>query len=93
MTRRGIDRLLTPSDSCAMSTTAEKLITDALELPAFMRAFVAEKLLESLDTNETEELSKQWKKTIKRRCQEIDESRAKLIDAEEAFEKAYAALS
>ena len=39
---------------------------------------------------ETRELSDEWKQEIRRRCREIDEGAVRLVDAEEAFAKAYA---
>ena len=59
-----------------------------------MRAFLASKLIESLDANGEgqAELSDEWKEEIHQRCREIDEGTARLVDAEEAFAKAYARL-
>jgi len=57
--------------------------------PAPIRAFVAEKLIESLDADEASPLSPEWKATIERRCREIDQEMATLIGDKEAFETAY----
>ena len=75
-----------------MSITAEKLVDEALNLPRQTRAFVAEKLIESLDETPSSELSTAWKKEIKKRCQEIDQGLVELRSAEDVFTKAYAAL-
>ncbi|MBC8205651.1 MAG: addiction module protein [Kiritimatiellales bacterium] len=75
-----------------MSITAEKLVDEALNLPIQVRAFVAEKLIESLDEVPGATLSPAWEKEIKKRCQEIDQGLIELRSAEDVFTKAYAAL-
>ena len=74
-------------------TIAEKVVTEAMGLSPSLRAFVAEKLIESLDATEAPPLSAKWKKEIRRRCAELDRGTVKLRDAEAVFTKAYAALS
>lgn len=74
-------------------TTAEKLVSEALDLPSPIRAFVAERLIESLDTNATADLSAEWKKEIEKRCREVDAGAVNLIPADEVFKKAYARLT
>ena len=76
----------------AMSITAEKVMTDAMGLPPVLRAFVAEKLIESLDAPDTPPLSTAWKREIRRRCAEADRGSVKLLDADAVFAKAYASL-
>ena len=75
-----------------MSMTAEKLVTEALDLPLQARAFVAEMLIESLDATPKPELSTPWREEIRNRCREMDEGLVELRDAEDVFAKAYAAL-
>jgi len=75
-----------------MNTDAEKIVLEALELPPTMRAFVAEKLLESLDAAPSETLSPEWKATIRKRCEEIDEGLTQLRDAEAVFSDASKSL-
>ncbi len=75
-----------------MSTTAEKVVTEAMELPPALRAFVAEKLIESLDTLDSPPLSDRWREEVRRRCAEVDRGAVKLGEAERAFADAYAAL-
>ena len=75
-----------------MSITAEKLVAEALELPLQIRAFVAEKLIESLDDAPGNELSPMWRKEVRGRCREMDEGIVELRSAEEVFAKAYAAI-
>ncbi|MDD2236078.1 MAG: addiction module protein [Kiritimatiellae bacterium] len=76
-----------------MSMTAEKLVEEALGLPCAVRAFVAEQLIESLDTDASETLSPEWKREVEKRCREIDQGTANLIPADDVFNKAYARLS
>lgn len=75
-----------------MDTTTKKLISNILELPLQMRAFLAEKLLESLDEETEFQMSEEWKREINRRCQEIDNGHVTLIDSEKVFQKAFKAL-
>jgi putative addiction module component (TIGR02574 family) len=76
-----------------MSTTAEKVVMEAMELPPPLRAFIAEKLIESLDAHDSPPLSAKWRKEIGRRCAEMDRGTVELRDAEKVFAKAYAALT
>ena len=76
-----------------MSTTAEKVVTEAMGLPPALRAFVAEKLIESLDAPDASPLSAKWKKEIRRRCAELDRGAVELRDADKVFARAYASLA
>ncbi|MBU1692741.1 MAG: addiction module protein [Verrucomicrobia bacterium] len=76
-----------------MSATAEKVVSEALSLPPALRAFVAEKLIESLDAPDAPPLSAKWKKEVLRRCAQVDRGAVKLRDAEAVFAKAYASLT
>ena len=76
-----------------MAPTAEKVMKDAMGLPPELRAFVAEKLIESLDVPEAPPLSAKWKKEVRRRCAEMDRGAVKLRAAGAVFAKAYAALA
>jgi putative addiction module component (TIGR02574 family) len=69
-----------------MSPKTEKLISEVLHLPREVRAFLAEKLLESLDHNEEFEVSPEWKDEILRRCEELDKGKVSLIPGEAVFE-------
>ena len=68
-----------------MSTRVENLVAEALSLPSPSRAFLAEKLLESLDFEEDFEVSDEWKAEIARRIREFDDGTAKTTPAEEVF--------
>ncbi|MBM4143871.1 MAG: addiction module protein [Lentisphaerae bacterium] len=68
-------------------------MTEAMGLPPTLRAFVAEKLIESLDAPESPPLSAKWRKEVRRRCAEVDRGSIKLRDADAVFAKAYASLA
>lgn len=76
-----------------MSTTAEKVVVEALGLPSPLRAFVAEKLIESLDVPDAPPLSAKWREEVRRRCAEMDRGTVKLRDADKVLARAYAALT
>lgn len=76
-----------------MSMTIAHIVTEALSLSPQARAFVAERLLESLDAAPGGDLSPAWRDEIRKRCQEIDGGAVELRDAVDVFAKAYAALS
>ncbi len=75
-----------------MGLPAEKIIAEALRLPTQLRAMVAEKLIESLDLEESGEVTPEWREEIIRRCKEIDAGLVELIPAETVLARAYAAL-
>lgn len=75
-----------------MGIPAEKIISEALQLPSTLRALVAERLIESLDFTDTAELSPEWRNEIIKRCREIDEKAVELIPAETVLTQAYATL-
>ena len=79
---------------CAMNmdATVEKIVSQALSLPAQARAFVAEKLIESLDTEPDGEISPAWADEIRKRRRQIDEGLVELRDAEDVFDKAHSRL-
>ena len=67
-------------------------MTEAMGLPPMLRAFVAEKLIESLDAPASLPLSAKWRKEVRRRCAEVDRGAVKLRGADAVFAKAYASL-
>jgi putative addiction module component (TIGR02574 family) len=75
-----------------MAKTVEKVMHDAMGLSSPLRAFVAERLIESLDCEETPALSPKWKAEIKRRCSEIERGVAKMHSAETVFKRAFESL-
>ena len=75
-----------------MSMTTDKIVSEALALSAQARAFVAERLIESLDAAPGTEISPAWRDEIKKRCREVDEGLVELRDAADVFAKAYGSL-
>lgn len=71
-----------------MSPETYKLISDALDLPREARAFLAEKLLESLDFEESFEISPEWHREIERRCAELDRGDRELIPGDQVMRDA-----
>ena len=76
-----------------MSLTADELVSEALDLAPQARAFVAERLIESLDAIPGAEISPAWREEIRKRCREVDEGTVELRDAADVLAKAYAALA
>ncbi|MGD0094135.1 MAG: addiction module protein [Planctomycetota bacterium] len=70
-----------------MIQATEKVVQEALHLPRESRAFLAEKLLESLDYEEAAEVSPEWMDEIRRRCREIDDGTVTLIPAEKVLQE------
>ena len=75
-----------------MVMSGEQILSEALDLPPQARAFVAERLIESLDAAPGAEISPAWREEIRRRCREVDAGLVELRDAAEVFAKAYGAL-
>ena len=76
-----------------MSITAETIVTEALSLSPHARAFVAERLIESLDASPGDVLSPAWRNEVRKRCREMDEGNVELREAADVFAKTYAALA
>jgi hypothetical protein len=68
-----------------MSRSLTQLAEEALALPSESRAYLAEKLLETLDFEEDFPVSETWLKEIRKRCQELEESKVQSIPAESAI--------
>ncbi len=75
-----------------MDKSIEKIINDILNLPYQIRAYLAEKLIESLDSDTDFEISSEWKAEIEQRCKEIDKGNVILKDADEVFTAAFKEL-
>lgn len=74
-----------------MNSTAQ-VLDEALHLPIPARAFLAEKLLESLDAEPDFEISEEWHHEIIRRCEEIDSGAIQPIPAETVFMRAFESI-
>ena len=75
-----------------MKPSVKKIVSEALLLPPSLRALVAEQLIESLDEGVGTQLSSAWQEELLRRCAEIDEGRAELLDGDEVMARAFAAF-
>jgi hypothetical protein len=75
-----------------MSVTVDRVVREALGLTPELRAFVAEKLIESLDAPDAPPLSEQWRDEVRRRCAELDRDEVQLRDADEAFARAFGSV-
>ena len=72
-----------------MKNKEVQILEQALHLPYSVRAFIAEKLLESLDSEIDFFVSDEWRQEIARRCEHMDQGSVELIPAEMVFEKAF----
>lgn len=72
-----------------MDKSMKKLIDEVLNLPIEMKAYLAEKLLENLETDFNADISIEWKNEIDRRCAEIDSGISVLKDSDEVFKNAF----
>jgi putative addiction module component (TIGR02574 family) len=68
-----------------MPLTIDQLEQEAMQLPAASRARLADKLVESLDAAEIDEVQKLWAEEAVRRRDEVRSGQAKPIPAEEVF--------
>lgn len=70
-----------------MATTTDRIIEDALYLPADVRLSLVEKLLTILNLPIDEEIDRLWEKEAEFRVSQIVEGTAKLVPGEEVFAK------
>lgn len=75
-----------------MKPALDTIIAEVLSLSPQARAFLAEKVIESLDSEPEITLSSAWRDEVRKRCREIDEGMVELRDAEDVFARGYAAL-
>ena len=65
-----------------MKADAKKILEEAMHLEPSTRALIAETLLESLDFEESFEISPSWQDEIQRGCEQIDRGEVELIDSD-----------
>lgn len=70
-----------------MATTNDRVIEEALSLPADIRLSLVEKLLTSLNLPIDEEIDRLWAEEAERRVSQIEEGKIKMIPGEEVFAK------
>jgi putative addiction module component (TIGR02574 family) len=68
-----------------MHMTVEEIAEAALQLPGEARALLADRLVESLDPAEEEDLRALWVAEAQRRLEEVRSGRVRTIPAEEAL--------
>jgi putative addiction module component (TIGR02574 family) len=70
-----------------MATTNDRVIEEALSLPADVRLSLVEKLLTSLNLPIDEEIDRLWAEEAERRVSQLEGGKAKLVPGEEVFAK------
>ena len=70
-----------------MVTTNDRVIEEALSLPADVRMDLVEKLLRSLNLPVDEDIDRLWAEEAERRVAQIAEGKAELVPGEEVFAK------
>ena len=70
-----------------MAVTEDRVIEEALSLPADVRLSLVEKLLTSLNLPIDEEIDRLWSEEAERRVSQIEEGKANLVPGEEVFNK------
>jgi putative addiction module component (TIGR02574 family) len=68
-----------------MVTTNDRVIEEALSLPADLRLSLVEKLLTSLNLPIDEEIDRLWAEEAERRVSQIEEGKIKLVPGNEVF--------
>lgn len=71
-----------------MPLTIDQLEREAMRLSATSRALLAEKLVESLDEAELDQIQKRWVAEALRRRDEVRSSRVKPIPGEQVLDEA-----
>jgi hypothetical protein len=69
----------------SMSLTLTELAEEAMALPTEGRAYLVEKLLETLDFEENFVVSDSWLNEIRKRCEQVDKKQIGLIPADTAI--------
>jgi len=70
-----------------MATTNDRVVEEALSLPADVRLSLVEKLLMSLNLPIDEEIDHLWAEEAERRISQIEAGEVKLVTGEEVFDK------
>jgi len=70
-----------------MAITNDRVIEEALSLPADVRLSLVEKLLTSLNLPIDKEIDRLWAEEAERRVSQIEEGKVKLVPGEEVFNR------
>ena len=68
-----------------MTTALDRVLEDALELPADARIDLVDRILVSLNLPKRPDIDKMWAEEAERRVDEIDHGEVELIPGEEVF--------
>lgn len=68
-----------------MPTAIDRVVEDALELPANVRIDLVDRILVSLNLPTQPDIDKMWSEVAERRVAEIDRGEVELIPGEEVF--------
>jgi len=67
--------------------SAEKVLSEALALPAGDRARVAQALLRSLDEGEDQDAADAWRDELRRRLEDVDQGRVTPLGLDEVKQR------
>ncbi len=70
-----------------MPTATDRVVEDALELPADARISLIERILVSLNLPTRTDIDKMWSEEAERRVADIDREEVELIPGEDVFAK------
>lgn len=70
-----------------MALTLDQITEEAIKLPAASRALLADKLVESLESEEPDEIQRLWVAEAIRRRDEVRSGRIKPVPGEEVLEE------
>ena len=70
-----------------MSLTLDQIAEEAMQLPATSRALLADKLVESLESEDLDEIQKLWSTEAIRRRDEIRSGQVQPVPGEEVLEE------
>ncbi len=70
-----------------MAIALDKVVDEALLLPADARVGLVEKIIESLNLPTRSEIDKLWSEEAEKRIKRIDQGKVDLISGEEVFAK------
>ena len=72
--------------------TVEQILQEIALMPAPTRAFIAEKILETLDNEEQIDLSPEWMSLIQQRLADIDAGNVQMVNAEKMMKQVWSEL-
>ena len=70
-----------------MPTAADRVLNEAIELPAEARIGLVDRILTSLNLPARPEIDRMWANEAERRVDEIDQGKVDLVSGEEVFAK------